>query len=61
MKEYEIHASVSYKPDGVGKEWDCITEYVNANNPTEARRLLRAQLKSRGYIDIKFSDTLAVE
>ena len=42
MKEYEIHISASYNTDGGTKEWNCFTEYVNANSEAEAKRIKKA-------------------
>lgn len=52
MKEYEIHVSASYTTDGGTKEWNCFTEYVNANTAAEAKKILRAELKAEGYKNI---------
>lgn len=52
MKEYEIHVSASYITDGGSKEWNCFKEYVNANTSTEAKKILRAELKAEGYKNI---------
>ena len=53
MKEYEIHVSASYTTDGGSKEWNCFKEYVTARNITEAKRILRAELKGEGYKNIE--------
>ena len=52
MKEYEIHVSASYITDGGSKEWNAFTEYVNANTAAEAKRILKAELRSEGYHNI---------
>lgn len=61
MREYEIHVSASYTTDGGTKEWNAFTEYVNAKNPVEARKLLRARLRAEGYHNITMSDTIATD
>ena len=61
MKEYEIHVSASYTTDGGTKEWNAFTEYVTAKSPVEARKLLGAQLKAKGYHNITLSDTIATD
>jgi len=52
MKEYEIHVCASYKTDGGSKEWNCFTEYRNANTAAEAKRILKAELRAEGYHNI---------
>ena len=52
MKEYEIHICASYKTDGGSKEWNCFKEYVFADSITEAKKIMRAQLKEEGYHNI---------
>ena len=53
MKEYEIHVFVSYTSQGGTKEYDCFLEYIKANNASEAKTLLRAELKAGGYKAIR--------
>ena len=52
MKEYEIHVSASYTTSGGSKEWNAFTEYVTAKSATEAKRILKAELKEDGYHNI---------
>ena len=52
MKEYEIHVAASYITSGGSKEWNAFTEYVTAKNKTEAKRILKEQLKAEGYKNI---------
>ena len=59
MKEYEIHVSASYTTSGGSKEWNCFTEYVNANTKAEAKRILKEQLKADGYHNITMDATEA--
>lgn len=47
MKEYEIHACVSYVSGGT-RYRDCYLEYVNANSEAEAKKIYKAQLKADG-------------
>jgi len=61
MKEYEIHVSASYMTDGGSKEWNAFTEYVNAKNAAEAKKILRAELKAEGYHNITMSDVIATD
>ena len=53
MKEYEIHTTATYTTDGGTTEGSYFVEYVTAKNMTEAKRILRAMLKSAGYKNIK--------
>ena len=57
MKEYELHISASYITSGGSKEWICFTEYRTADSATEAKRNMRAELRSDGYRNITI-DTL---
>ena len=43
MREYEIHATVSYISGGA-KYYNCYCEYVNANSKADARKIYKAQL-----------------
>ncbi len=52
MKEYEIHVCASYYTDGGSKEWNCFKEYVNADSRTEAKRILKEELRKDGYHNI---------
>lgn len=47
MKEFEIHAAVSYVSGGE-RYHDCYLEYVNASTSAEAKRIYKAQLKTEG-------------
>ena len=47
MKEFEIHAAVSYVSGGT-RYHDCYLEYVNANTAAEAKKIYRAELKADG-------------
>ena len=47
MKEFEIHAAVSYVSGGT-RYHDCYLEYVNASTSAEAKRIYKAQLKAEG-------------
>ena len=47
MKEYEIHASVSYVSGGT-RYYDCYLDYVNAESKTEAREIYKADLAKDG-------------
>lgn len=47
MKEYEIHASVSYISGGT-RYHDCYLDYVNAANKREARKIYKAELAEAG-------------
>ena len=49
MKEYEIHASVTYTSQGGTQEYDSFLEYVTAKNASEAKKILRADLKADGF------------
>lgn len=53
MTEYEIHVSASYKTSGGTIEWNCFTEYVEAESKAEAKTRLREELKQQGYRAIK--------
>jgi len=53
MTEYEIHVSASYKTSGGTIEWNCFTEYVEAESEAEAKARLREELKQQGYRVIK--------
>ena len=50
MKEYEIHVSASYMVNE-HKEYNCFKEYVSAKS--EAKKILKAQLKAEGYKNIE--------
>lgn len=52
MKEYEIHVAASYITSGGSKEWNAFTEYVTAASASEAKRILKAELKAEGYKNI---------
>lgn len=52
MKEFEIRVSASYIAAG-SKYWNCFKEYVTAKNKTEARKILKAELKEDGYKNIE--------
>jgi len=47
MKEFEIHAFISYVSGGT-RYHDCYVEYVTAKNETEAKKIYREQLKAEG-------------
>lgn len=47
MKEYEIHASVSYIAGGERK-YNCYCDYVNANTKAEAKRIYKKELAAEG-------------
>ena len=53
MTEYEIHVSASYRTSGGTIEWNCFTEYVEAESEAEAKARLREELKQHGYRVIK--------
>ena len=53
MKEYEIHTTVTYTTDGGTTEGSYFVEYVTAKNMAEAKRILRSELKTAGYKNIK--------
>lgn len=53
MKEYEIHTTATYSTDGGTTEGSYFVEYVTAKNMAEAKRILRAELKTFGYKNIK--------
>ena len=53
MTEYEIHVSASYRTSGGTIEWNCFTEYVEAESGVEAKARLREELKQQGYRAIK--------
>ena len=53
MTEYEIHVSASYRTSGGTIEWNCFTEYVEAESEAEAKARLREELKQQGYHVIK--------
>ncbi len=53
MTEYEIHVSASYRTNGGTIEWNCFTEYVEAESEAEAKVRLREELKQQGYHVIK--------
>lgn len=57
MKEFEIKVFAGYISGGE-TYYNCFKEYVNARNATEAKRALKKELKSDGYIDIEFSDVI---
>ncbi len=52
MKEFEIHVSASYIAGGE-KYWNCFKEYVTAKNKTEAKKILKSELKEDGYKNIE--------
>ena len=52
MKEYEIHVSASYMVNE-HKEYNCFKEYVSAKSESEAKKILKAQLKAEGYKNIE--------
>ncbi len=49
MKEYEIHVSASYRTSGGTIEWNCFTEYIDAESKAKAKAKLQAELKKQGY------------
>lgn len=53
MTEYEIHVSASYRTSGGTIEWNCFTEYVEAESEAAAKARLREELKQQGYRAIK--------
>lgn len=57
MKTYEIHISASYMVNG-SKEWNCFKEYIEAKNTTEAKKIIRSELKSDGYKNITIMDCI---
>lgn len=55
MTEYEIHVSARYTTSGGSKEWNYFIEYVTANSAEEAKHILKAELKTEGYRNIKMT------
>ena len=53
MTEYEIHTTVTYTTDGGTRECGYFVKYITAKTMTEAKRILRAELKADGYKNIK--------
>ena len=53
LKEYEIHTTATYSTDGGTTEGSYFVEYATAKNMAEAKRILRAELKTFGYKNIK--------
>ena len=53
MIEYEIHTTVTYTTGGGTKESGYFVKYITAKNMTEAKRILRAELKAAGYKNVK--------
>lgn len=53
MKEYEIYTTATYSTDGGTTEGSYFVEYATAKNMAEAKRILRAELKTVGYKNIK--------
>ena len=53
MKEYEIHTTATYSTDGGTTEGSYFVEYVTAKSMAEAKRILRTELKTAGYKNIK--------
>lgn len=47
MKEYEIHANVSYVSGGT-RYYNCYLDYVQAASKAEAKRIYKAQLAAEG-------------
>lgn len=47
MKEFEIHAEVSYMSGGT-RYHNCYRDYVNANTAAEAKKIYKEQLKAEG-------------
>ena len=60
MKEFEVKVFAGYISGGE-KYYNCFKEYVEAGSETEAKKILKAELKKDGYIDIKLSDVIAVQ
>lgn len=56
MREYEIHASVSYVAGGT-RYYNCYHEYITASSKAEARKILKAQYASEG-IRLEYADIL---
>lgn len=59
MKEFEIKVFASYVSGGEVYS-NCFKEYVEADNESEAKNKLEAELKKDGYIDISLSDVIAL-
>ena len=57
MKEYEIFVSVSYMVNE-NEKYNCFKEYVEAKSATEAKKILRAQLKAEGYKKITMDEPI---
>ena len=57
MKEFEIKVFAGYKCGGE-KYYNCFKEYVTAKTETEAKKILKAELKNQGYIEIKLSEII---
>ena len=53
MKEYEIHTTVTNTTDGGTKECGYFVRYITAKNMTEAKQILRTELKTAGYKNIR--------
>lgn len=47
MREYEIHASVSYIAGGT-RYYNYYLEYITASSKAEARKILKAQYAAEG-------------
>ena len=53
MKEYEIHVSATYTTDGGTREGTYFVEYRDAKTAADAKRILKEELKTEGYRNIK--------
>lgn len=60
MKKYEIFVSASYMVNE-HEEYNCFKEYIEANNATEAKKVLKAQLKVNGYKKISMDTPIEVK
>lgn len=59
MKEYEIHANVSYVSGGTRYQ-NCYLDYVRATNKAEAKRIYKAELAADG-IRLESAEIVEVE
>lgn len=54
MKEYEVHVYAGYMVND-HKEYNCFKEYVEAETEAQAKKLVRAELKKDGYMNIQLT------
>jgi len=59
MKEFEIKVFAGYVSGGQ-KYFNAFKEYVFASCETEAKKILKAELKKDGYVNIELSDVIAL-